>query len=820
MSSQRSEAGRSPSLLRWSRLIWFCIFPALSLLSVADSSRGSDNIGTSRVMVLRVRFNDYDYDPPSRYEWVDVKGFLDEMTELWKRNSYGKLDVQFEVSDLYKLPKDRNAYIDDHDLIDSSTYEKWRNVLEDAVSNPPSGVTWDNVTAVLVVMAERDESQRYAGQGAPCVLPIGPYKSNKSVGCAVVSENPSESDLQVWGRWAHELGHNFQQPGGPAHPSSYRSEFELMDSNYPGQSGVFEKQAHTGFPDWLPEYKYITFNPTSGGGTTAIWASEHNPAGRPNPQAVKVEITEHLYYLVSVRRRILGDELNGDFQEGPVGQRGIPDEGVLIERVQEWPTWVKVIGRNANASCCCAPSENACNACCVATVNPSCIEVPDPCNRDKLWKENDTFVSGEGVRIKIAKRADTDNYVVGVSYADQASVPDVMLYPWRSPPGNTWETTDIWIDSPVNGYDTYRYGEWNDINDQLVPKGNGDDPAVGQVNRVYARVRNAGHAPATNVVVSWEVTDPPGVGINGATGWNAIGDVNKEDFPGLASIEAGSYVDVYVNWTPDFPVSPEDMAAGRFAFHTCLRVKLNQVPNETVFGNQDGDQEQENISYYQAPVLAQGEQVRKKYHHVLHLRNDERKKKSFLLSYRTDLPPDWRVDLNKDDHVVELGPSEVRSIPISISPGRWPLKIGSVFGTDVSASYQRLLVNDLDKTDVHIESTPLGGVRVETRVLKETSLACKVILASRSGYSVVGVLKGTEGYYPTKDRPLTVLVSAVDQRNRFRRDLSALAPVAPNGRFNARVKRLRRRYRPTTFVCMFAGTDRLMSAASGYIRLP
>jgi hypothetical protein len=591
------------------------------------------------------------------------------------------------------------------------------------------------------------------------------------------------------------------QTHGPWHPSEYNSEFELMDSNYPGQSGVFEKQAHTGFPSWLPESNYITFDPTSGGGTAAIWASEHNPAGRPNPQALKVEISTDLYYLVSVRRRILGDELNGDFQDP--GQEGIPDEGVLIERVEEQSSpnvaWVKVIGRGGKASCS-----------------------GGTCNRNKLWKEKDLFISGEGVRIEITKREDEDNYFVGVSYSPQAFVPDVMLYPWRSPPGNTWESTDIWIDSPLNGYGTYRYGHWNDIDGQLVPKGNGDDPAIGLTNRVYARVRNGGHAPATNVEVTWEVTDPTGVGINGPNGWLPIGSVDKQDFPGLATIAAGSYVDVYVDWTPDLSISPEEMAAGLLALHTCIRAKLNQVPDETVFGNQDGVGEQENINYYQAPVVSQGAPVavEKAHHHIFHLRNDEPTKKQFLLSYTTDLPPGWRADLNKGGQTVELGPNEVRSISISIVPGSSPVNIGSVFQTDVSASFPRVLVNDLDSTDVHTEYTQLGGVRFETRVLKATSVTCRVVRASRRGYAVTGVLEGTKRYQPTRAQPLQVMVIGVGTRDRFRPDVSALARVASDGTFNAHVKRPRWSDKPTAFACLFAGTDRLMSAASGYVRLP
>ena len=83
---------------------------------------------------------------------------------------------------------------------------------------------------------------------------------------------------------------------------------------------------------------------------------------------------------------------------------------------------------------------------------------------------------GDGATIAINKKLDTagDNWQVQVGYS-QALQPDVMISPWRSPPGNAWETTDIWVDSPVNGYGTYRYGTWASNFGDTVPRGNGDD---------------------------------------------------------------------------------------------------------------------------------------------------------------------------------------------------------------------------------------------------------------------------------------------------------------------------------------------------------
>jgi hypothetical protein len=109
----------------------------------------------------------------------------------------------------------------------------------------------------------------------------------------------------------------------------------------------------------------------------------------------------------------------------------------------------------------------------------------------------------------------------------------VALHPWTSPPGNTWETTDIWIDSPVNGFGIYSFGFWNDLSGNPVPVGNGDIPVIGMANRVYARVRNIGGATATDVVVHWERTDPPGVASRGIIGCRS--QVDKTQFP-IASI--------------------------------------------------------------------------------------------------------------------------------------------------------------------------------------------------------------------------------------------------------------------------------------------
>lgn len=764
-------------LKRWMQLLRSVALPCLlvgAALAAAPAAFGADVLGTKKVMVLRVYFQDY--AATSRYTQPQVAAMFDNLDTLWQNTSYTRINIAHVVSDLYQLPSNRSGYVDDSGGAgtgDLSTGTQFTKLLADSIANAPAGLDWTNIDAVMVVMAETNAARFHRGQATKCNLNMGPGGAVKYVGCAIFAENPSDADVSVWGRWAHEMGHAFQQ-AGPAHPSNYNNAFELMDASYPGQTGPFEKQANQGFPGWLPPSKYQVVSCLKGGELANLYAMEYDPAGKPNVQALKVEITGSFYYMVSVRRAVLGDDL-----------RPIPDEGVIIERVNEGADpFVKVVGRGATPACAGAG-----------------------CNRNQLWRGGDTF-SGDGLSMVMTK-IDDDNYAVFVRCNDQALQPDIMLNPWVSPPGDTWETTDIWIDSPVNGYGTYRYGTWSDLAGGTVPVGNGDDPAVGQVNRLYARVRNVGTQAATNAVVRWEITDPPGLGIAGAAGWLPIGSVSSVQFPALANIAPGGTVDVYVEWTPNFALTPAQLAAGLFAFHTCLRVKMDAVAGELVLGNQDGDREQENISYFQAPSAG----APARFKDVIRLHNpDFVKKKTFLLSYKSDVPADWRVDLNGGQSAVDLNPGQVMDLPIIVRPGATPQPVGKRFFTDVSAASLNLLVNDLDPRDLHPEYKPLGGVQVDSRVLQRTNLRCRATVNADGFIAFNGQLDGIGEFYPPNG--LQVQVIGIDANRRLLSQVGVLVFVNRTGAFSGSFFDLQRR--STQFSCLFAGTEKLMSSSSGF----
>jgi len=343
-----------------------------------------------------------------------------------------------------------------------------------------------------------------------------------------------------------------------------------------------------------------------------------------------------------------------------------------------------------------------------------------------------------------------------------------------------------------------------------VPTGNGDDPAVGQVNRLYARVRNYGSKPASDVVVHFDLTDPPGLGINGSNGFVPLGTVDKNQFPGLALINPGSSVDVYLDWTPNFNLTPQQIQQGRFFFHTCVRVRLDHVTGETFFANQDGDGQQENIEYFQATGAGGAPGAPGPANmNVIHLRNDSFvATKEFILTLaRERLPSWWSVVVNNGNPIVKLGPGQVRDVPVVIKQTR-PEAIGSRHSIKVVASSHLTLQNKQRPNDYHEEFKPLGGVQFQVAVLRQPKLTCAC-----KDSNVRGTISGLdprdyEVQKQGKERGVAVYVAGLSSSGKFMPGVGTLAYVR-NGTFRAKAPGRAKRG-----VCLYAGSEFSASAGS------
>jgi len=784
---------------------WTLALIAAFLIFAPNASR-ADFTGPQKIVVLRVQAHD---STGTTYTTAQVQQEFDNITALWgNHSSYSKITPIFQISSLYTLPQNFTTYVDSGD---HSTDAAFNKILADAVANAPAGLDWTGLRGLVIYLADTRPGGFHRGVTYPPLNITPPGASSPiSVHISLLTEDPSEGLPTGWGRIAHEVGHELQN-GGPAHPSDYNSSFEQMDGEYPAQTGVFERQQNMGFPGWLPASKYVEVHPPAGTSTT-VWTAETDPSGQPDAQAIKAYLSfggNTVYYLISVRRRLLGDELAIDSTSSPTDcntaatPHGIPDCGVLIERVVEGGDpnvadcdpvygctnrWVDVLGRGG-----------------------------DP---KQLWHQGDIYhssssgsasTSSDGITIAVRKKADTDHYDIVVSYnGDPSAHPDVGIYSWLRPPSNGYETTDIWVDSPVNGFSavgsppdpaSFRYGVWSDLAGGVVPIGNGDDPAIGQVNRLYARVRNFGTQPATNVVVHFDITDPPGLGINGSNGFIPLGTVDSSSFPALASIPPGGVVDVYYNWTPNFPLTPAELAAGHFYFHTCVRVRIDHVTGETFFANQDGDGTQENIEYFDATGSSPGAPGAPN-HAMIHLRNDSPSAtKTFALSLlRDNLPPSWKAEINGGDQFVTLAPGELRNIPVVVQQTATE-PVGSHHQVRVLASSQITFKSPQHKTP-HSEMRSLGGVTFDVGVLRKTKLVCK-----RKATGVEGTIDGLDD--PKADRKAKIdIVEYGTRDNRVLFGRGTLAAIT-DGKFAAKELPFKGHG-----ICLYAGSRTETSAVS------
>jgi hypothetical protein len=704
--------------------------------------------GPQKIVVLRVRFSDY--TTATRYTQATVQSFFDnDINKMWGKISYGNIMINATVSALLNLPHPRSSYITDHSDGDLSEGGQYMAVLNDAVAAAhTAGIDFAGAKDVMVVMGETNAAQYHRGQANTCMLPIGPSNGLVSVGCAIFSENPADPDERVWGRWMHEMGHAFQAADGPAHPSNYNNSFELMDRLYPGHSGMFSKQASGagGFPGWISPSVYEVAGTGVAGTSAIVYAEEYQPSDLPagGKRAIKFYASASVYYMISVRQRMHGDEI-----------RPIPDDhGVLIERVQPGADpWVTVLGPGGDAT--------------------------------KLWQPNPnvTISTPDGVYITVHSQPDLSKWAYLISVRrDALPRPDVMIRPWLSPPLNTWETTDIWVDSSCNGYGTYMYGGYIPSGDSTaLGYSNGDSPCANHQNRVYARVRNIGNTPAANVVVHFQVTDPMGVGMNGST-WVDIGTVDFTSFAGLASLSAGAYTDVYVPWVPTVELTPEQMAAGVFNFHTCIRVVMDTVAGETIVTNQDGVDEQENIGQFFAAPAGPGAPDSAIDYEVPVRNDDKLKPKSFNLDWENDLPAGWKLEVNNSNPTVDIPAGGLALVPVRIVRAA-PAAAGEVYSVTVRATYLHLLPSDLPGLDpfnklpdIHVEYKPLGAATLGVIVADPTKINIKPRRDANGSVCVAGSISPLPAPPPTGGQGTQLQVDILGAK----RELMGTKPAFPD----------------------------------------
>jgi hypothetical protein len=535
----------------------------------------------------------------------------------------------------------------------------------------------------------------------------------------------------AWGSWAHEIGHQLEFSdygflgwGLGGHPSNYSSGYDLMDSCYPCASSAYtllDAPVMTGsekvFSGWLRTANVVTVSAPSPGTTVVLTPIEETFTSTQASQAIQVPIAPGVYYLVEARHRLLTDALQNNGQP----PQGIYDEGVRIVEVEETRD----------------PPMRIINACdttvmggCVNSSNDprmsSCNNTTRPayCWPFALWHVGDTFSDNANtIQIKV-ESAINNGFAVTIARGVTPGHPNLFVVPWLTPPMNTYETIDLWVDSSCNGYESnigpsgLLYGRRADG----TVVGNGDDPCANHENRVYAHVRNVGDTTASNVVVRFQVSDPLGVGVTGS--WSQLGQVT------IPTLGAGAATDVFVNWIPGVSLTPRQIASGHFSFHSCIQAIVDAVSGEIIISDNHA---QENFDNFQAVLGVRGSfpTLHERFYIHRSVQGDIRDPETYYLNVQSKLPKSWKYTVANGQQALTLAPGQTVQVPVDI---RVPLgtPIGTSYSLSVQAFVRTVMTNPAIPANSGVSTThggiaQAGGVVLSARAVLPDKLS---ILAS------------------------------------------------------------------------------------------
>lgn len=752
--------------------------------------------GNYTIALIQVSYSDVSIH---RYTQADLTSAAGEIESYFSQLSNGQLTMHVRIGQA-TLTHARSYYWTDCSAGQANCPP---DLLQDAVTGAEAGgLSMSGVQGVAVVdpldggWTNGPRPVSTAG-GTSTVQQSWLSEDCTTSGCPAAGFTAPGASGVYWNGWAHEIGHQIEHQEGAdfsgdwnGHPGGYSSAYDLMESCYPcGESlaDLTDPQLSGNrkfvFPGWLSETKVATMAAPSSGTATqtfSIAPIAEASSSTSYMQGVRLPISPGVYYTIDARRRAGLDAL--DHGRNPLG---IWSEGIELQYVDESQNPevhdIDACDYTVSGGCVRSSADSRSSSCDTARSSHAY------CWPYFLWRPGDVAYHDAAANITItvlSYDSGTNTYSVRVTRGRPSGAPDISITPWQTPPGNTWETKDIWVDSSCNGIGAFRYGI--DPSTSL-PSGNGDDPCANHPNRLYASITNLGTQPAVNVRVEFASSHPLGVGVTPSTGWDGIGEANQGTFPALASIPRGATVQVWVPWNPSIDTSTiSDMTS--FAFHSCVRVRILPSASETVVGNNEA---QENINYFQADVSG-GMQRRTAaatqtiLGSVL-LRNVDTKPgvppRTYYLSVDPNLPPDAGYYVPRS---VTLAPGTTRRVPFKVAiPGDEPP--GKYFSLDVSAW---TIVQDTNPAipDLpgyyphHTESMEVGGDRLVIHTVRPTKLA---LSAAFGGYTVYA--KGSLNPPPT-GAPKNGARLTLDYLNAGRKVATHLVTINPDGSFKDSLK--------------------------------
>lgn len=280
-------------------------------------------IGVVRIIVLAVEFDDKAFNlTVSDLNFTFFHRLSDYVTSI----SYGKLRIEGTVAGIFRLPELMSTYGADNGLIDGdpTTGVRTYQVVDDALKVADPSVDFSNYQYLMIVHAgQGQESNPKITQNIWSVAYVGgiTFKTDeRSYDRAAIVPESEGRDAAVLGPYAHEFLHLLGLPDlyntedartGDAGKWDVMAR-GLWNGNPPGSAPSHPTAWSKALLGWIEPEQIAEIS--SGQNCTAYI----DPVERrsSNLKAVKIPLSESLYYMTEYRSRALDS--------------GLPDEGVLI----------------------------------------------------------------------------------------------------------------------------------------------------------------------------------------------------------------------------------------------------------------------------------------------------------------------------------------------------------------------------------------------------------------------------------------------------------------------------------------------------------
>ncbi|AXH96381.1 IPT/TIG domain-containing protein [Ornithinimicrobium avium] len=517
-------------------------------------SAGVDPIGTPKVLVVCCNATDKVPSDPSTTRSAIMTEF-DHAVTYYDQVSYGRTRLDLDYTVWVALGGAYTDYVD-ASINNIDNPDGLNRIMAEAAQGAvDQGLDLDDYVAMAVVLFLDGGFIRAWG---------GWSSSNFSYSDAATSINITTSaplglmaigDNADWGRFAHEVAHNFVDAGAVLGEDVYSSDlvdpavataqsFDLMGNHdsHPCFSAHFMQQLGYWDASNVVELDWDR-NPFSQTYTLQAHGSVEN-AATSRAHALRIKIGSGLFYYVEVRERNGGPGNSLVFDTAiPVGSG---TGGVLVTKV-----FTDRVDLNQEMRFVTLLHD--------ALTQSSGAVIEDPLR---------------GLRITVGAPTSTNPLVVdvGVEWAQTIGPNPAGTFDLEmSQSGASWVSDDVWVDRQPWGISPEQ------VDGSTVATL--ERPRPGETNRLYAQVRCTGADAAADVKMTYYAISPPGVGDNGA--WAPIATTL------IPSIASGGSADAFVRWTP---------TVGE---HTCLKVVAGNQFGEVSPGN---NQVQENVFHFAAPA--------------------------------------------------------------------------------------------------------------------------------------------------------------------------------------------------------------------------